>query len=333
MLNLLIHFCENIIKCILKSNPLTRYNATERIGVTEVEKMFLLFGWIPRTVFQTDVGIDMTVEICHQGSPTGKFIGVQIKTGESYFKEKLNNSIIFRTDKTHADYWLNNSLPIIIVLHNIEENLTIWQAVNRQTVKSTGKGFKLTIPLPNLLNKNAKDNIEKIADGPPLLNKIQRLALDKPVIDKLNNGNKIVVELNCWINKSSGRADIKIYHVIDDDDEDEGLELTQDLLEEYSVIGVHSYQALYYFYPWADFSIDEKFYENFSDYDEDEKPGYQLIFTEDVFHGYQSSIIPYHNNGEISSFRLVMALNDYGKSFLDFFDFVEGKKQLMIKFS
>lgn len=101
-----------------------RYSSTERLGVVEVEKLFLQFNWIPRTIFQTDVGIDMTVEICRNGNPTGQFIGVQIKSGESYFKEKSGNSIVFRSDKTHIDYWINNSLPIIIVLHNIVTILT-----------------------------------------------------------------------------------------------------------------------------------------------------------------------------------------------------------------
>ena len=64
-----------------------RHNSTERLGVVEVEKLFLQFNWIPRTVFQTDVGIDMTVEICENNNPIGKFIGVQIKSGESYFEE------------------------------------------------------------------------------------------------------------------------------------------------------------------------------------------------------------------------------------------------------
>jgi len=311
---------------------MTRYNSTEKIGVNSVEAVFLDFGWIPRTVFQTDVGIDMTVEICREGNPVGKFIGVQIKTGDSYFKEKTNNAIIFRTDKTHADYWLNYSLPIIIVLHHIDENLTIWQAVNRQTVVSTGKSFKFSIPLTNKFDINSKVKIEKLAEGSPLLNKIQRLIIDKPIIDKLNSGHKIVLELGRWVNKLSGRADIKIYQVISDENIDENIKLKQVLLEEYSTYGVYSYQSLFYFYPWADIKIDQIFYENFKDYDEDEEPGYKLVFIEDQFHNYQLPIIPYHNNGEISYFRLVLTLNDYGKVFLDFFEYLEGKKQLKIKF-
>jgi hypothetical protein len=320
---------------------MTRYSSTERLGVTEVEKIFLQFNWIPRTIFQTDVGIDMTVEICKNGDPVGKFVGVQIKTGESYFKEKQSNFIIFRTDRTHIDYWINNSLPIIIVLHNNLTNITIWQAINKQTVESTGENFKIRVPISNSLDFKSIDAIEKLTETSPLLNKFQKLLLDKPIIDKLIWGEKVVVDLKKWINKSSGKADIKIYHAkyVSDFDEDSDEEIEEDdkevelvLLTEYTAIGIQSYQSLYYFYPWANFKIDESFYESFSDYNEDEEPGYKLVFHDDRFHGYKLPIIPYHSNGEISSYRLVISLNDYGHSFVDFYDFVIGNKQLRIKF-
>lgn len=321
-----------------------RYSSTERLGVVEVEKLFLQFNWIPRTIFQTDVGIDMTVEICRNGNPTGQFIGVQIKSGESYFKEKSGNSIVFRSDKTHIDYWINNSLPIIIVLHNIVTELTIWQVVNKQTVEFSGKTFKINIPLTNTLESKYASTIEKLTEKSPLLNNFQKLLMDKPIINLLAKGDKVVVELGMWINKSSGRADIKVFHVLNDSEfeefeeedyyrgDDEENDIEQELLEEFSAMGVHSYQSLYYFYKWANFKLDESFYETFSDYDEDEMPGYKLVFIDDRFRGYKLPVIPYHNNGEVAYYRLVMSLNEFGNSILEFFDYLEGNKQLVLNF-
>lgn len=311
---------------------MTRYDSTERLGVSEVEKIFLQFNWIPRNIFQTDVGLDMTVEICKNGNPIGKFIGVQIKTGDSYFSEKSGEFIIFRSDKTHIDYWINNSLPVLIVLHNLSTGTTIWQVINKHTIESTGKNFKIKIPLTNVLKKADADVIEKLTETPILLTKFQKLLLDKPIIDKLIKGKKVVVAIDMWINKTRGKADIKVFHVKKDKDLDEDIELKQILLEEYSVTGVNSYQSLYYFYPWADFTLDESFYETFSDYDEDEMPGYKLVFMDDRFHGYKLPTIPYHSNGEVSSYRLIMSLNDYGHSFIDFYNYTVGNRQLEIKF-
>ncbi|MBV6628297.1 MAG: DUF4365 domain-containing protein [Rivularia sp. (in: Bacteria)] len=311
---------------------MTRYSPTDRLGVNEVERIFLELGWIPRHILQTDVGIDMTVEVCQSNNPIGKFLGVQIKSGISYFSEQTKNSIIYRADKTHIDYWLNNALPIIIVLHNPSTNLTVWQTINEETIVNTGKNFKIEIPISKNLTTGSKDALERLMNGSPLLSKFKKLIMDKPIIDMLNNGSKVVIDLECWVNKSSGRADIKVYKVSQDEDFDEGTEMEQVLLQEFSVLGVHGYQSLYFIYPYANFSTDEIFYENFDDYDEDEMPGYKIVFIEDRFHNYELPIIPYSNNGETSSYRLVMSLNDYGRSFIDFYDYASGNKQLELNF-
>jgi hypothetical protein len=49
---------------------------------------------------------------------TGKLLGLQIKWGESFFKERTPNTIIYRGDKEHLQYWLNHKLPILIVLYD-----------------------------------------------------------------------------------------------------------------------------------------------------------------------------------------------------------------------
>jgi len=164
---------------------MTRFNPTERIGVAEVEILFLKFNWIPRTISQTDVGVDMIVEICKNGNPIGKFIGVQVKSGKSYFKEKTENSIIFRSNETHVDYWINYSFPILIILHNTEENLTIWQVVNEQTVEVTGKRFKVEVPLSNTLEKKFAQTIESLTEKSPILTNSDKESLTPSSIRKM----------------------------------------------------------------------------------------------------------------------------------------------------
>jgi hypothetical protein len=312
---------------------MSRFIETERVGVNVVERIFLSeFNWIPRTVFQTDVGIDMIVEISVGGMPTGKFLGVQIKSGESYFTEQQGNEIVFRSNATHIDYWLNNAMPILIVLHNPATNITIWQAIKPDTAINTGKGYRINIPLTNILSHTSKEKIERLTKVPPLFEKFQQLLLDKSIIDLVAGGAKIVVNIDSWVNKSSGRADIRIIHVITDSDYMEGVEEESEILAEFTAIGVHSYSSLYYFYPWADLKTDMAFYEEFSDYDEDYMPGYKIVFIEDRFHGYKLPIVPYKSNDEVASYRLKMSLNDYGKTFLDFYDYINGNKQMRLDF-
>jgi hypothetical protein len=120
-----------------------RFNPTEKKGILKVEQIFNEFGWITRKILEADFGVDMEVEICHHGEPTGKLLGIQIKSGISYFITDLNDDIIYRGSRTHLDYWLNHSLPIIIVLHNPENNLTVWQKITAEKVTITKKGWKV----------------------------------------------------------------------------------------------------------------------------------------------------------------------------------------------
>lgn len=85
---------------------MNRFSPTERIGVNFVEDFFLNQGWIPRTIYQSDVGVDMEVEIASKGLPSGQLLGIQIKSGRSYFKTITNGEVIYRVTKTHAEYWL-----------------------------------------------------------------------------------------------------------------------------------------------------------------------------------------------------------------------------------
>ena len=73
-----------------------RYNPIERLRVNEAERTFLEFGWVPRSVFQSDVELDMEVETCKDVNPIGQLIGVQIKSATCYFKKNSKGDIIYR---------------------------------------------------------------------------------------------------------------------------------------------------------------------------------------------------------------------------------------------
>ncbi|MVM41972.1 DUF4365 domain-containing protein [Spirosoma sp. HMF3257] len=320
---------------------MSRFSNTERVGVNRVESIFLSdFEWIPRTILQTDVGIDMFVEISNNGLPTGKFFGVQIKSGISYFSEQKPDSVVFRTDGIHINYWLNNSLPIIIVLHNPVDNNTIWQVVKEETIEKLGKNYKIEVPKNNILNKTFKYQLSNLNTLPPGLLKLQRLLFEKSLIEKIRSGDEIVLELAKYINKSSQRANIRIIEIIrakvsEDDElyEDEDVPIIrEEELYKFSMTGISGRNSLYHIYPWAEFDLDIEFYENYDDYDEENPPGYITIIAKG-WNWDNFKELAYYNNGEAAFFRYVMSLNEYGKTFIDFFDFYDGKKQLEINFN
>lgn len=125
---------------------------TERIGIHKVALCFLeKFGWIEREQYVADYGIDTQVEIVENNVPTGLLYCLQVKAGKSYIK-KSNDNIVFYPEKKHVEYWLNHSLPVILVICDLEKNKNYWEFLNSQTIKETERGWKINIPLDNLLD-------------------------------------------------------------------------------------------------------------------------------------------------------------------------------------
>ena len=136
----------------------------ERIGVALTEKIINQLGMIFREQLTDDYGIDAQIETMEKGYATGKLIAVQIKSGESFFSETTSECIIYRGERKHYDYWLNHSLPVIIVLYNPVNDTCYWNVVNSKTAKLTAKNWKIEIPFSNLLI-DAKVELIELADN------------------------------------------------------------------------------------------------------------------------------------------------------------------------
>jgi hypothetical protein len=144
----------------MQSHPSSR---TGRIGINGTGLIFERLGCIFREQPIEDYGIDAHVEFIENGQATGKLIALQIKSGDSFFKEKKGNNIIFRGNNEHLEYWQNHSLPVIVVLYKDSENTAYWQAVNNNTVQRTKQGWKLLIPLDRQVNSHALEQLKKLS--------------------------------------------------------------------------------------------------------------------------------------------------------------------------
>lgn len=309
---------------------MNRFSPTERLGVNKVEEIFLKeFGWIPRHIFQSDMGIDMEIEICHDGEPTGQLIGAQIKSGESFFKKDLTGDFIYRGSLVHLNYWLKHSLPIILILHNPKNGLVVWQMIEEKTVTVHKKGWKTEIPSTQILTGVSKNEIEGFNKYPLYFQRLQRLAIHKNLMLEVKSGKKIVVELSEWVNKLIGRAEIKVKKV---EDSKERLLMSNEYIY---FKGLDSLQVLF---PWADFHLDDDFYvsddeDNFMNeygiWDSEEK---RYISTAISFTEFKSRLprVRYieDGSGEIRLYRLEMSLNSLGSSFLEVSNYLDYGKQI-----
>lgn len=147
---------------------------TERIGVSKVQLIVNEeLEWIFREQKEEDYGIDALIEVRGKEYPTGKLLGVQIKSGESYFSERKNDEIIYRFDTKHYNYWINYSTQVILVLYSLSTKKCIWGVIDKSSVIKTNNGrYKIGIKKANYLSKDSKNRLLMIAYN----NNIEELA-------------------------------------------------------------------------------------------------------------------------------------------------------------
>lgn len=315
----------------------------DRTGISEVSKLISQMKLIFREQPVDDYGIDGQIEILDGEYANGKLIAVQVKSGKSYFNEVSNNNIIYRGEKKHYDYWINHSLPVILVLYNPEEDKCYWKEVNRKTAIVTGKNWKMEIPLSNVLDSDSKFQLIKIADNlTDYDKKFNSLLFAKPWMTEVLSGNKVVLNVQEWIHKSSGRGEFKLRIL--------GKERNEMNVFERSFLGfgLKPYEQVFKeMFPWAKIIIDYEFYKDFDSeaileqnfeaamYNyphsvgaEFDKDSYSYIFPEDCpsideWMKDVNNIRPYRiGGGEIAFYQLILEINEVGRSFLILDDFI-----------
>lgn len=87
-------------------------NLVARTGVEQIRARLVdEFGWFPREPSDPDYGVDLYVECADNGVPNGRLLGLQIKSGPSFFREEVDAGIVFRAKGRHLRYWLNHTTP------------------------------------------------------------------------------------------------------------------------------------------------------------------------------------------------------------------------------
>lgn len=304
---------------------MSRYDSTERIGVNEVERIVLSeLDWIFREQPIEDMGIDAHLERVQEGSPDGKLLALQIKTGSSHFKEK-KDSYTYYGKIVHLDYWTGHSLPVVLVAHLPETNQTYWQVINEETVTRTGKGWKVEIPKSNVFGKNSIEQLAELFEGTPEQQRFRKLAIDEPLMRHIADGGKVSLELEEWVNKSLGRTPVKVYIYNKEGEE----VLAKEWFQYYTGFSVRELSIA--LFPWCHPVIDGEFYEENGDGsdEEDWREALSRATDEDngiYYHEDTDAIYPYTEAaGEVEYYRLELKLNELGRAFLVVSDHILNK--------
>ncbi|MYV97576.1 DUF4365 domain-containing protein [Streptomyces sp. SID3343] len=278
--------------------------------------------WLFREQPTEDYGIDAHAEVVDGEDVRGRLLALQIKSGASWFKDTGPGGWWFRPDAEHVAYWLNHSLPVAVVLYHPETQRCHWQLVNRQTLQETSKGgWKLLVPEAQMLDASARKTLRKAAEGDPYELRIRELQLAKPWMELLAGGKRLVVEMEEWVNKSSGRGDISLGV-----DTEDGKELEK--LASWGVfLGFAGYaEVVPKLFAWADAHVHPETYDG-TEYLQyradcciwaDEYEPFAEVPFEEWKRGLDTERIrPYRNGGgEVDFYRLELTLNELGKAFL-----------------
>ncbi|WP_068875121.1 MULTISPECIES: DUF4365 domain-containing protein [unclassified Phenylobacterium] len=176
---------------------------TNRLGVHAVGLLFEKLGWIFREQTTSDYGVDAIAEQrAYDGTGAGKLIALQIKTGASYFRRR-GADYVYYGEARHLDYWTNHSLPVLLVLHDPDTGLTLWQWVARHLTEEAEDGrWSMTIPARQTLDAQSAYLIASgVASDLGSLRRA-RLALDLEHIRLLAGQDTVYMRVDEYVNKT-----------------------------------------------------------------------------------------------------------------------------------
>jgi hypothetical protein len=141
-----------------------RHQKTERVGLHRIALIIEdEFEWIFREQPIVDVGIDAFVEKSVNGQPTGKFLALQIKSGEgNVYKSKTKDEYIYYMSNIHYYYWTNLDMPILLLCYIPDKKKTFWAEVNNTNCIRTKEGWKISLPIKNIFNRACYNNVNRI---------------------------------------------------------------------------------------------------------------------------------------------------------------------------
>lgn len=145
--------------------------ATGTSGESEVLAQFERLGWGGVIDSRHDTGTDLYLRPRDaRRYELGAVMGVQVKTGSSYFKspQKDAEGTItgwwFAEDyREHFDYWLRHALPHVVILRDQDRNLSFWVHVTAERVVPTGKGAKILVPASQTVDEDHNEQLSDVA--------------------------------------------------------------------------------------------------------------------------------------------------------------------------
>ena len=124
--------------------------ATERKGIAAVQAKLADLELIWRETSTGDFGIDGHIKFLDENSePTGMMVGVQVKSGQSYFIGETDYTVSYTVNEKHQKYWEHYPVPVLLILHHPDRKETFWVDARQESRTDKVTGNKVVIPKSN----------------------------------------------------------------------------------------------------------------------------------------------------------------------------------------
>lgn len=90
-------------------------------------------------------------------------MAAQVKAGKSFFAEPAPGGWLFRGETKHRDYWLGHSLPVIVVLCDLDAEVCYWREIRADTIEQLRKGWKTVVPAKQPIARATADALHAVA--------------------------------------------------------------------------------------------------------------------------------------------------------------------------
>lgn len=277
----------------------TETATTAAVGVTKTQLFFQATAkWLFREQPLEDYGIDAHVEVVESGDVKGRLVALQIKSGDSWLKPSATGGWNFYPKKKHVTYWQNHSLPVAIVVWHESSDTLFFREASRHTLEETESGgWRLHFGDDDLLTKSALPILNRLSMGSTYDLRLRELRLLLPWMQRIAQGQRLILTAEEWINKTWGKGNLKILAITEDG--------TKHELGKWGVaLGLEPYEtALPKLFEWASLEMD---------------PDVEWqTEAEFLAYPYDEALHPYANAAnEVDYWSLELHLNEIGRAFL-----------------
>jgi|GEM_PF-6474999 hypothetical protein len=164
-------------------------------GIGFISQQFAKIGCVLNE-YSRETGIDAILEIRESNyTGSGKFIAVQLKSGDSFFSNETSDKYAVYMDNSHIDYWLKCYLPVVFIIFSPIQNKAYWAKIDKKTLIKTRTQFKISIPKENDVSLITKDALYQFFYG-PLYNTDEEFEVILNQLESLRHQENLLVTIS-----------------------------------------------------------------------------------------------------------------------------------------